>query len=105
MNLKLLSYPLALCALLMAGAATPAWSQTQTPTNPFPTNERDPIFGDGLNPMDLIHRSRQVNTPFDLESQNRNIDKATAEFRRRQQEALRQRQTQPTEDPVTTTEE
>ena len=105
MNVKLFSYPLALCALIIAGAAAPAMSQTQTPTNPFPSNERDPMFGDGLNPMDLIHRSRQINTPFDLESHNRNIDKATAEFRRRQQEALQQRQAQPAEEATPATEE
>ncbi|TVQ53149.1 MAG: hypothetical protein EA366_13380 [Spirulina sp. DLM2.Bin59] len=100
MQLKRLSYPLALCVLVIATAAAPARSQTQTPTNPFPSNERDPLFGDGtLNPMDLIHRSRQINTPFDFESNNRNLDKATEDFRRLQQEALQQRRAEPTEDP------
>lgn len=106
MKLKLLGYPLALCTLLIAGAAAPAWSQTQTPSNPFPSNERDPVFGDGgFNPMDLIHRSRQLDTSFDFESNNRNLDKSTEEFRRRQQEALQQRRAQPPEDAAPTTEE
>lgn len=106
MNLKTLISPFALCTLILAAAAAPTWGQTQSPTDPFPTNERDPVFGDGVfNPMDLIHRSRQINTPFDFESNNRNLDKATEDFRRRQQEAMQQQQAQPTEAAEPATEE
>ena len=68
----------------------------QKEPDPFQSNEKSPIYGDGINPMDLIHNANLMNrrTGADFaEDINDNIDQAADDFRKEQlQKMMEQRQ-------------
>ncbi|NEO26658.1 MAG: hypothetical protein F6K03_07115 [Kamptonema sp. SIO4C4] len=84
-------------SLLLPFAATASLAQTSpNATNEgFQQNERDSIFEgeNGLNPLDLIHRANMGNRrsmgEFRQQTE-RNINRASEEFRRQQLELLQQ---------------
>lgn len=79
-----------------------AQSAYDSQPDPYPTRERDTFSGsfgdDAINPFDLLHRmnlSRERSLEEFTEDQQRSLNEASADFRRRQQELLRQQPASP----------
>lgn len=76
---------------------SPAFSQTSLDQEePYPSTERDTFsseLGDGLNPLDLIHRSN-FSRSRSLEEyridQQQDLDSAASEFRQQQQQLFQE---------------
>lgn len=90
-----------LMALSAVGQTSP---YPENSNDGFQSNEQDSTFGaDGFNPLDLIHRSRMMNRrsmgEFSQETQ-RNINRASDDFRRQQLELLQQQMQQQNNQPV-----
>ncbi len=60
--------------------------------DPFQSNEQNPLYGDGFNPMQLIHNANMMNNRRSggafSEDSNRNIDNAARSFREQQLQRL-----------------
>ena len=97
-----LTLSLGVAITLISGWRATASAQYQAPEDDgFQSNEQDGLFGggsDGFNPIDLIHRANLSNgrslEEFNSESQT-NIQDSASEFKRLQQERLRQQQSSP----------
>ncbi len=86
---------LGLIALLPNSIKAQAINQKEP--EPFQSNEKNSIYGDGINPMDLIHNANLLNnrSASDFaEDSNSNIDKAADEFKKQQLERMQQMQQQ-----------
>lgn len=58
---------------------------------PFQTNERNPLYGDGINPLDLIHNANLLNNRSGsdfAEETKQNINSAAENFKRQQQQRI-----------------
>lgn len=95
-----LGLSLSLSFAVLGSTLFPAYGQTRNDLEverPSNRNEQDAFssgFGDGLSPFDLIHRSNLGGGPsmeHFRQRQERNLDGAASEFRQQQQELLRQR--------------
>lgn len=66
---------------------------------PFQSNERNPLYGDGINPLDIIHNANFANSrsgsEFAEDTEN-NINSAAESFKQQQQRMLEMRQKQNT---------
>lgn len=105
----------ALCAIAIASTILPQTASAQTapgaPGNvqPFPDssrqNERDTFGGNlgggDLSIFNLIHRAQLGNGSFDEQEQNRNLNNATEEFKRKQRALINNPQPQLPENPAT----
>jgi len=65
---------------------------TITPQNePFQSNERNPFYGDGINPLDIIHNANFSNSrsgsDFAEDTEN-NINSAAESFKQQQQQRM-----------------
>ncbi|WP_308255101.1 hypothetical protein [Geminocystis sp. GBBB08] len=68
-----------------------AQSLNNPPQQPFQSNEKNPLYGDGINPLDLIHNANFFNSRNSAdfaEDANRNIDSAAQDFKRQQQQRM-----------------
>lgn len=70
---------------------------------PFQSNERNPLYGDGINPLDLIHNANLINSrsssDFAEDTEN-NLNSAAESFKQKQQQRIlemRQKQNTPME--------
>ncbi|WP_066344390.1 hypothetical protein [Geminocystis sp. NIES-3708] len=64
---------------------------------PFQSNEKNPLYGDSINPMDLIHNANFFNSRNGAdfaEDTNRNIDSAAEDFKQQQQKRMMEMQKQ-----------
>ncbi len=64
---------------------------------PFQSNEKSTLYGDGFNPMDLIHNANLLNNRSSsdfAEDTNSNINKAADDFKKQQLERMQQMQQQ-----------
>ena len=87
-------------ALALAGLNAPAFAQPVTGNEGYTSNEKDSLYGDapgGLNPLDLMHRSQQLNrrsaTEFNQESEVQLKD-SVSDFKRLQQQRILEQQSQ-----------
>ena len=99
-----LIFGLGIALISVAGFNSSATAQSSADDLGYQSNEKDPIYGDapgGLNPMDLMHRSQQLNrrsqAEFNQESEAQ-INNSANDFKRLQQQRLEQQQ--PTVTPV-----
>ena len=97
-----LSLSLGITLSLLSGWKVNTLAQYQAPEDDgFQSNEQDSLLGgqsNGFNPIDLIHRANLSNgrslEEFNSESET-NIKDSASEFKRLQQERLRQHQSSP----------
>ncbi len=86
---------IALGVSTLAITTASAQSINQRQDNPFPSNEQNPLYGDGINPMQLIHNATMMNrrnsSAFNEDS-NRSIDNAAKNFRQQQQQRIMEMQ-------------
>jgi hypothetical protein len=64
---------------------------------PFQSNEKNPLYGDGINPLDLIHNANFFNSRNGAdfaEDTNSNIDSAAKDFKQQQQKRMMEMQQQ-----------
>ncbi|WP_373480113.1 hypothetical protein [Geminocystis sp.] len=64
---------------------------------PFQSNEKNPFYGDGINPMDLIHNANFFNSRNGAdfaEDTNQNINSAAEDFKQQQQKRMIEMQKQ-----------
>lgn len=70
---------------------TQAQSSINRQNEPFQNNERNPLYGDGFNPMELIHNANFFNSrsgsQFAEDTEN-NINSAAESFRQQQQKRM-----------------
>lgn len=97
-NSKILTSLLISCGLI-SFFSTPIFAQAinEKEPNPFQSNEQNPLYGDGINPMDLIHNANLLNnrSAYDFqEDTNNNINKAADDFKKQQLERMQQLQQQ-----------
>jgi hypothetical protein len=62
---------------------------------PFQSNEKNPLYGDGINPMDLIHNANFFNSRNGedfAEDTNRNLDSAADDFKQQQKKRMMEMQ-------------
>ncbi len=106
MNIKQITISLTIGTTLgvLSALFSPILAQTSQDLGTFPTNERDPnssSLGADFNPMDLMHKL-QMNNGRDLSDfvndSNRNIDDASDDFKKQQQQRILQQTSQNTED-------
>lgn len=74
---------------------------------PFQSNEKNPLYGDGINPMDLIHNANFFNSRNSedfAEDTNRNIDSAADDFKQQQKKRMMEMQQQQESTPTETIE-
>jgi hypothetical protein len=88
MNIKNLFAITASFGLILISASTNyAQSVNQEEPNPFQSNEQNPMYGDGIDPMKLIHNMNlstgRSGDEF-IEDTNDNLDKAAEQFRKEQ---------------------
>lgn len=91
---------IALGLALVTGASIPAVADSSTGNEGYASNEKDSLYGDapsGLNPLDLMHRSQQLNgrsaAEFEEESQVQ-INDSVSDFKRLQQKRILEQQQQ-----------
>lgn len=80
-------------------ASIKAQAVNEKEPNPFQSNEKSPLYGDGINPLDLIHNANLLNnrSASDFaEDTNNNLDKAADDFKKQQLERMRQMQQEST---------
>jgi hypothetical protein len=88
----ILSLSTAFGLMLISGGEILAQSANQQPT-PFQSNEQNPLYGDGINPLQLIHNANFFNSRSGsefMEDTNQNLDRATQDFKKQQQERMLQ---------------
>ena len=102
------SLGLGMILTLAAGFSSPTIAQNTD--DGYQSNEKDAIYGDapaGLNPLDLIHRSQQLNgrnaDEFNVESETQ-LNNSASDFKRMQQERILEQQQQPKATQVVETE-
>lgn len=64
---------------------------------PFQSNEKNPLHGDGINPLDLIHNANFLNSRNGedfAEDTNRNLDSAAEDFKQQQKKRMMEMQKQ-----------
>jgi hypothetical protein len=96
MSIKnLLTITASLGLILISAPANYAQPVNLEQPDPFNSNEKNPLYGDGIDPMQLIHNSNLLNgrsgADFMVDSED-NLDKAAQEFK--QQQLLRMQQQQ-----------
>jgi hypothetical protein len=105
MNIKKITISLTIGTTLgvLSSLFSPILAQTAQDLGNFPSNERDPNssgLGGAINPMQLMHQLQMSNgrsmSDFVTDS-NRNIDNASSDFKKQQQERILQ-QTSPKTD-------
>lgn len=91
---------LGLAVALVTGLNTPISAQPIENNEGYVSNEKDSLYGDapgGLNPLDLMHRSQQMNgrsaAEFSQESEVQ-IDNSASDFKRIQQQRFLEQQQQ-----------
>ena len=81
--------------ILISGQPSYAQPVNQKQPEPFQANEQNPLYGNGINPMDLIHNANLLNgrsaADF-MEDTNENLDQATDDFKKLQLERMQQQQ-------------
>ncbi|AFZ43084.1 hypothetical protein PCC7418_0869 [Halothece sp. PCC 7418] len=95
---------------LISSIGVSSVSAQTTEENPYPSSERDTFssdLGEGISPLDLIHRSN-LSRSRSLEEyrieQQQNLNDAASQFRQQQQQLLEQESQNTTEDTETTEE-
>lgn len=95
---------------LVAGLNAPISAQPVDNNEGYTSNEKDSLYGDapaGLNPLDLIHRSQQLNrrnaAEFGQESEVQ-LDNSASDFKRLQQQRLLEQQQRSLENSTESTE-
>jgi len=81
---------LGLSAVSISSASAQTINRNQQ-NEPFQSNEQNPLYGDGFNPMQLIHNANMMNRRSGgafFEDSNRGIDNAAKSFREQQQQRL-----------------
>lgn len=66
-------------------------NRTNGQPDPFQRNEKNPLYGDGINPLDLIHNANFLNgrnSADFAEDTNVNINNAAQDFKRQQQQRM-----------------
>ncbi len=70
---------------------TQAQSSINRQNEPFQSNERNPFYGDGINPMDIIHNANFFNSrtgsDFAEDTEN-NLNSAAENFKQQQQQRM-----------------
>jgi hypothetical protein len=87
----ILTLSTALGLLCMSGARTFAQSVNQKQPDPFQSNEQNPVYGEGINPLDLIHNANLLNRRSSnefIEDSNQNLDSAARDFKEQQKEKI-----------------
>ena len=81
--------------MLISAPASYAQAVNLKEPDPFQSNEQNPVYGSGLDPMQLIHNSNLLNSRSAsdfIEDSNESLTKAAQEFRERQLEMMEQQQ-------------
>jgi len=85
--------------------STHAQSNINRQNEPFQTNERNPFYGDGINPLDIIHNANFFNSRSGsqfAEDTDNNINSAAESFKQQQQQRMlemKQKQNNPVDNP------
>jgi hypothetical protein len=96
MNIKpIFTLTITLGLILMAAPANYAQPVNQKQPDPFQSNEQNPLYGNGINPLDLIHNANLLNSRSAqdfIEDTNENLDKAADDFKKLQLQRMQQQQ-------------
>lgn len=72
-------------------------AQGTTQPQPFQSNEKNPLYGNGINPMELIHNANFLNgrssTEF-AEDTDKNLNSAAKDFKEQQRQRMMEMQKQ-----------
>lgn len=85
-----------IASLSLLGSLIPTISHADTETYATPnqqgyqTNEQDQFSTNGLNPFDLMHRANFMNNQFSPQNSEQQLNTAADDFKRLQQERLKQ---------------
>jgi hypothetical protein len=96
MNIKnLLIITASFGLILISARANYAQPVNLDQPDPFQSNEKNPLYGDGIDPMKLIHNSNLLNGRSSADfmgDTEENLDKAAMEFKKQQLLRIQQQQ-------------
>ena len=72
---------------------SPEMNSRQIISTPFQDNEKSPLYGEGINPMDLIHNANLLNSRSAsdfAEDTDKNLNQAADDFKREQQRRIQE---------------
>jgi hypothetical protein len=81
--------------LLISAPEIKAQAINEKQPQQFQNNEKNPLYGDGINPMDLIHNANLLNQRSGADfiaDTNENLDKAAQDFKQQQLQRMQQQQ-------------
>lgn len=81
--------------MLISAPASYAQAVNLKEPDPFQSNEQNPLYGSGIDPMQLIHNSNLLNgrSAVDfIQDSNESLDKAAEAFRKQQLERMQQQE-------------
>ena len=96
-NNKTISLLLSLGLMGLFPSLVNAQAINEKEPNPFQDNEKSPVYGEGINPMDLIHNANLLNSRSAsdfAEDTDKNLNQAADDFKREQQRRIQEMQQQ-----------